>query len=129
MPETTLGHGHLIGKNGTLVVNAISVGVSEAANETGKLSFDFLASGEIAAITLSYIEVPLVIKAGHHGIFQEWRGGCEGDFKSISDLERRRLEGFVCQNRGEGSSKKECHCRQSTRRCEFLPLACAGGGW
>ena len=129
VPETALGHGHPVGKNSALVEKSISVGVGEAANETRQFLLDFLASSKVATIAFSYIEMPLIIKARHHGVFQEWRSCREADLKSIPDLERWGSKGFVCQNRGECPPEEECDCHQGTRRCGFLPLACAEDGW
>ena len=128
VPEAALRHGHPVSENGALVEDAVAIGVAEAANEPWKFLLDLLAGREVAAVAFRHIKPALVIEAGHHGILEKGRGGCESDFESIPHLDKRGLEGGICDRGGGYCSQDEPHCSQSTRRCEFLPLACAVGG-
>ena len=129
VPEATLRHGHSVSKNGALVEDAVAICIGEAAHEARAFLFDLLAGGEIASVAFGHIKTAFVVEAGHHGILEKRGSGSEGNFESVPHLERRRLEGFILAGCADYSSPQQSGYRQSTQRCEVLPLACLAGGW
>jgi hypothetical protein len=76
-----LWKGHLIGKDGALVVAAVLVGVFEHEDAVWRIRFK-LRLVPVHADGITDEEAPLVIKAAHDGMGDE-RGG-SGDFELVA---------------------------------------------
>ena len=61
MPESSLRHGHIIGKDGTLIIDSVTVIIHEPSHEPREFFFDFGFRGQVPAIALCNVESPLMI--------------------------------------------------------------------
>ncbi len=103
MPEGSFRHDHLVGKDGALVKDTISIGVFKHSDKSRPLlqQFGFL---QILSIAFGDEHASLRVEGGEHRMFDKRRGGRQLDGESVIDDQLRLLERFFLAA-GQGAAK------------------------
>ena len=103
MPEGSFRHDHLIGKDGALVKDAISIGVFKHPHESRSL-LQQLGLLQVLPVAFGDEHASLRVEGGEHRMFDERRSGDQLDGESIIDDQLRLLELFSLAA-GQGTAK------------------------
>ena len=103
MPEGSLGHDHLVGKDGALVKDAIPVGVFEHPHEARAL-LEQLGFLQVLPIAFGDEHASFGVDCGEHRVLDKRRGGDQFDGEFLIDDQLGLLELFVLAA-GQGTAK------------------------
>ena len=105
MPEGSLRHDHLVGKDGALVKDAISIGIFKHPDKSRSL-LQQLGLLQVLPVAFGDEHASLRVEGGEHRMLDKRRGGGELDGEPLIDDQLGSLELFFLAA-GQGAAKRD----------------------